>query len=347
MKKSDQHFWPYKPKISIHSAIILLIVLLLITGILRSTIGWPSDGSTNTVLIGILLISLLPVLLAILDVIIDRGGKIGYGDFKIDFSKDEKYNFSGITVPANIGVRGLPVSDSDTVNILEALQQATTSSIAIIDLEDGKAWWETRLLVLISGAQRLGHPDKIVFVATRSGKEKCFIGWANPENLLNRLLKVHPKYEPAYYIAKAVSNQWNLVEPFYPSPPPVVQIPIALPWMLGKAMYKQDWAYDINTGLTNELFQEQVLQNELGLEVEKQEGGRSLTIGRIIDLFDQVLNKNHIDQDLSSEQQLENFFDNDISFIALTQNGVYKSLISRFVIYNEIMKKLTGKTNDK
>lgn len=85
MRDSDQKLWPYKPRMSVITTIILLLVLLLVNEILRSTIGWPSDGSTNAVLIGILLLSLLPILLAILDVIIERGGTVGYGDFQIDF----------------------------------------------------------------------------------------------------------------------------------------------------------------------------------------------------------------------------------------------------------------------
>jgi ATP/ADP translocase len=62
MKNTDHKFRPYKPKISIILAVILLIVLILITAILRSTIGWPPDSSTNTILIGILLLSLFEVL---------------------------------------------------------------------------------------------------------------------------------------------------------------------------------------------------------------------------------------------------------------------------------------------
>lgn len=347
MKKSDQHFWPYKPKISILSAIILLIVLLLITGILRSTIGWPSDGSTNTVLIGILLISLLPVLLAILDVIIDRGGKIGYGDFKIDFSKVQNSSIASITVPANIGVPGQAVSDSGTMDILKALRESTANSVVIIDLEEGQAWWETRLLVLLSGAVRLGCPDKIVFVATKSGRQQSFIGWASASKLLNCLLKPNTKYQRPFHIAKSIAAQWRLVSPLYPIPPQNVQLPQALIWIQGEAKNRQWMAFDNNTGLPNEFFEEQVLQNELGREIERVEGGNSITISGLGNLFESVLNRNSIEKNLSTEEQMKGYFKDDESFIAITENGKYTSLVSRLAVFNELLKNLVSDTIEK
>jgi hypothetical protein len=59
----------------------------------------------------------------------------------------------------------MPVTDSATTQILDTLRQATGDYVVVVDLEDGKAWWETRLLVLLAGAVRLGKPDKIVFVS--------------------------------------------------------------------------------------------------------------------------------------------------------------------------------------
>src|SRR5688572_5127204 len=122
MKKSDHNFWPYEPKSSILLAVLLLGILLLLFSIIHYLGSWPADISTNTVLIFILVVSIVPVLLAILDIIIERGGTIGYGDFKLDFSKGQQIGFLNLTVPANIGVRGLPVSDSGTENILSALK---------------------------------------------------------------------------------------------------------------------------------------------------------------------------------------------------------------------------------
>jgi hypothetical protein len=66
-------------------------------------------------------------------------------------------------VPSNIGVPGQAVQDSLTTNILDALKQATDCEVVIIDLEDGRAWWETRLLVLLAGAVKLEGPNDSCF----------------------------------------------------------------------------------------------------------------------------------------------------------------------------------------
>src|SRR5438270_4948665 len=112
MNESDRKFWPFKPRASVLSALVLLVGLLLIVGILRAKTGWPSEKSETAVLIGVLLLSLLPLLLTLLDVIIERGGAIEVRGVKIDFAQARQTGMSGITVPANIGVRGEPVNDS-------------------------------------------------------------------------------------------------------------------------------------------------------------------------------------------------------------------------------------------
>src|SRR5215475_8677815 len=213
MSESDRKFWPYKPRISAILALVILIVFLLIIGILRAKAHWPSEKSENLVLIGVLLFSLLPLLLALVDIIIERGGVIEYSGVKIDFSVVRQTGISGVTIPVNIGVRGAPVTDSDTRQILYALKEETSADIVIIDLEEGQAWWETRLLVLLAGAVRLGKPEKIVFVGTDVRKEQRYQGWANANDLLRCLLRAHPQYKRSLLTASAAARQWELVEP--------------------------------------------------------------------------------------------------------------------------------------
>jgi len=82
---SDLKFWPYKPRLTLAATASALVGLLLAVAILRAFAKWPSEHSETVVLIGVLLLSLLPIALAVLDVIIDRGGTIEYGKVKIDF----------------------------------------------------------------------------------------------------------------------------------------------------------------------------------------------------------------------------------------------------------------------
>lgn len=341
MKNSDHKFWPYKPKISIIVAVILLFVLILITAILRSTINWPPEASTNTIIIGILLLSLLPVLLAILDVIIDKGGSIGYKDFKIDFGKVQQSGLSGFTIPANIGVPGMAVTDSGTSNILELLKQATATGIVVVDLEDGHAWWETRLLVLVSGAERLKKPDKIVFVANEEGKQRVFQGWAEPEELLQQLLKEDQQYLRSFYTARAAAKQWELYGPLEMiSPNTYYQIPVPPLWMQSRIATNHSWmAFSTQTGFPNELLTEQYLQNELGNEIEqKPSGSKHINIARLNELFKPILIKQAIDMSWENEKQTKALFTSDAAFIAITENGKYSSLVPRQNLLNEALK---------
>lgn len=74
MNDSDHRFWPFRPIMSVAVAIVMLIVLLLIVTGLQAKYTWPSQDSETVVLIGAFLFSVLPVLLALVDVIIERGG---------------------------------------------------------------------------------------------------------------------------------------------------------------------------------------------------------------------------------------------------------------------------------
>jgi hypothetical protein len=54
-----------------------------------------------------------------------------------------------------------------------------------------KAWWETRLLVLLVGAVR--H-KKIVFVGKDANMDRRFQGWSYVDDLLPQLVTAHPQY---------------------------------------------------------------------------------------------------------------------------------------------------------
>src|SRR4051794_24067373 len=205
MTDPDLRFWPYKPRSTLAATVAALLGLLLATAALRALAKWPSPQSETVVLIGILLLSLLPLALALLDVIIDRGGSIKYGGVEINFVRSKENATAGITVASNIGVPGQPVTDSATAQILETLKEATTNEIVVVDLGDGQAWWETRLLVLLAGAVRLGKPDKIVFLGKDANIDRQFRGWAFARELLPRLVAAHPQYARSLHSARVAA----------------------------------------------------------------------------------------------------------------------------------------------
>ncbi|PTQ91462.1 hypothetical protein C8R30_1326 [Nitrosomonas nitrosa] len=332
MTEAKHKLWPFSPRASLITAVVLLVGFLLLVGLLRTFVAWPSAQSESVVLIGILALSLLPIGLALLDKIIDRGGAIEYGGVKLAFSQSWELGSRGLTVAANIGVRGEAITGSSTTQILDALKQATACDIVIIDLNEGQAWWETRLLVLLSGAERRGKPHKIVFVGKDAGKEQQFQGWSYASELLPCLLKAHPQFEKSLHAARAVASQLALTEPG--QPPNLPLGPLALRY--------QNMANDNDpaTGLPNDLFMEQALQSELGEKVEQQEGSRSINLVRLEELFRPVLIKNCIDLNWPADRQLDTFLGTDAPFLAITQDGRYSAVVSRLALLNQLLKPL-------
>src|SRR5687767_14066496 len=112
-----EKFWPFGPKTSLGLTFLFLVILLGLFSLINNILKWsfPQPG----VLIGIVVLSLLPVIFSILNAIMETGGSIGYGDLKIDFAKVQQTGKQDFALPVNIGVRGQPVSDSGTEQIID------------------------------------------------------------------------------------------------------------------------------------------------------------------------------------------------------------------------------------
>lgn len=341
MTESERRFWPFKRRTSIIVSVSILIGLLVFCAILRKAIDWPGKESETTMLIGMMVFSMLPVLLAFIDVIVERGGVIGYGNFKIDFSKIPKWGASEFTVPVNIGLPNQSVDSSSIQSILKALKNSTACDVLIIDLKDGQAWWETRLLILLAGAVRLKKPEKVVFVGKESEIDKSFLGWSHPHELLHYLLESHPQYARIYYVTKAISRQWELAEPVGPGPAQP-RLPFAHAGQIGEYSWM---AFDTTTGLPNELFAVQLLATELGKYVETQEKEKVIKVNcdRLNELFGQVLRKEIVDESWQLELQISRFFDADVDYLAITQNKKYSKLVSRLTVLNAVVRILVEK----
>src|SRR5262249_48897501 len=76
-----------------------------------------------------------------------------------------------------------------------------------VDLKEGNAWWVTRLLAVCAGAIGVGSPRAIVFVGRRENRERIFLGWGAPINLLRAIVDSNPEYRSRLGIARAVTRQ--------------------------------------------------------------------------------------------------------------------------------------------
>lgn len=345
MKKPDQSFWPYQKSTSALLAVLLFVGLLILLAVVRFMYSWPTRDSAGAILVGIAAFSSFPLLLALVDLIIERGAVLKYAGFEIDFSKLESPAMAGITIEPIAGVPGQPVTDSSTTKILDALKAATSCNVAIIDLEDGEAWWETRLLVLLAGAERLKRPQKVVFVGTEGGRRQQFQGWAHPDELMKCLVRQNEQYQRSVLATRVAVRQWELVDPRNRIAGQPFPLPATPPWMTSSlAIGYPTMAFDQSTGLPNEFFAEQLLAAELGQEVESQTNIRGMSLVRMNELFQSVLIKDHLDESWPLDRQREAFFRDRDQHIAITKNKTYVTMLAKLDVIGEMVRKLAERT---
>ena len=153
-------FWPFSVTAAWLSVPVILVALAAALSIVRSSTSWLDEASVAWSLLGVVVLALLPLLLVVLGRVADRGGSVTLpGGFALAFAGVEAVQGQAGTVriSANLGAPpGIDVFDSGGGNLMAALSRAVTNPVVVVDLEDGNAWWETRLLILLSGGARLG-----------------------------------------------------------------------------------------------------------------------------------------------------------------------------------------------
>jgi hypothetical protein len=99
-------------------------------------------------------------------------------------------------------------------------------------------------------------------------------------------------------------------------------------------------AFDVQSGLPNTLYPEQLLASELGERVEQEEQVKRVSLVRMEELFRPVLYRDSVDVTWPDARQLKSFFEGDAPHLAITRNGEYIRLVSRLTILNAMMEKV-------
>jgi hypothetical protein len=338
----NDRLWPFDIRVAVLWAPLLLVGLILGLAVLRQLSGWPPTALDQPVFLAIVVVSLLPVVLAVVDLVADRGGSISVQGVKLDFAVASAV-VPSYEVPRNIGLPGTPVTDSGTENIVEALRGASASDVVVVDLQAGEAWWETRLLVFLAGATRVGRPDAVVFVAHDGEVPGCFQGWGRPSALLPPLLRSDRRYREAFYRAHAWARRWELAEPVVTPPQASARArrQAANP-KLPASIGAPHSFIAIEDGLPNEFAFERLLQSELGTHIEANEEPRTVGIARLQELFRAVLHPGAIDEGWPSEKQIDAILGSEAPYLAVVQSGRYLRLIPRLTGIAAILRSVTS-----
>jgi hypothetical protein len=340
----------------------LVLGLFVLAKWIRETSDWPTARSDNLLLIGILVIGLIPIALVLIDALIRRGGRLSFQGITIDLAAATPRAVE-FRIDTNIGVEGEAVSDSSSTQILDALEKASETDIVVVDLADGKAWWETRLLVLVAGAVRRGRPRSVVFVASTTQQKRVFLGWASPRPLLDALLDQrnprHVTYLKTYALALEAGEKWQeQIDKLGPHPP--AGAAPSTPPNLTRVPANWNWALWVvwDASKANPFATEQFLALALGNEIEEKwkavpyptdpNASSAEKFPHAVTITEEALNaqfadKLHriaIEEAATSDEQVDAFLRDTGEFAAITRKGSYVRLAPRSALLEGLVQQL-------
>jgi hypothetical protein len=307
--------------------------------IVRAASGWPGEGTTGWVMLALLLISLVPVGLTVLDFLAEGRAIVGTKWFNLDLSRVDLARTAAeetAVLPANLGVTGPVVSDTSPMDIVAALAEATRHDIVVIDIRDGDAWWVTRLLAFAAGAARRGAPLAIVFIGRRGDRPGQFLGWAAPAAVLDAILRDRDAYAERYARGVAIARQLALFRG-------VQFLPVGAVLNMDVQRYTlppKDYSRLGDAAL------EQVVMDQLGQHGPEgllESPPDRLTLARLDALFGAVLVTECVDIDAPGAAQTEAVLAARGPFVALVRDGAFVSMLRAADAERAILRQLVGR----
>jgi hypothetical protein len=305
-------FWPFKPRSALLAAPAVLVAALAVLGIAQVTMDWPVADSFGRVLLMVVTLSLIPIVLFVLDGMVRQRGAVEWGGVTLSFATPAAP--AGEAVPANAAVPGVPVADSANDTVLRTAESMAQHRILLVDLGDGRAWWETRLLMLCGVASRLYGSAAVVFVTEQGGQARQFVGWADSQSLLDRMLTMRPQLRAAYDSAAADSIRHATAATVF-----------------GLLDPADDEMPDVRPS-----------NRHLAAHMRRLEGTEPtlMSATAVRDMFLPVLRTATVGRVVSDADWIRSVLSSEDEYIAIVDDGVYVGLLSRATAVNRILLSL-------
>lgn len=351
-------FWPFSRQAALLATLVLLPTSIAVAIWLHRSGYLAGTRLSGWTLLGAILIGLSPLLLLVLSGV----GSVEAAGVKVAFAAVQEVVLtteaadSRTRLAQNLGQpAGVPVQDTAGDTIIQSLRDAVVDDVVVVDLKEGHAWWETRLLLLAAGAVRLGYPKAVAFTAAVPGKPRKFLGWASPGELLRRHLAMSKPLRDAYEKAQRDVLLWQLstseVEgssgqrrlPWAPAgnarsylaggadlPPMGEAAPnnqVVFPWP------SADPPYPPAVHTDDSFLPERLLLNWLAT-VENPDERQVVTQTRLEELFSPVLHIESVDRDETEERWLTTIFGTTGDYFAVTADGQFNNLVPRWRAVN-------------
>jgi hypothetical protein len=327
--------WPWAAAWALAAVPTALVVLVVAEALLNRWTGVPGDSHQGWVLVGIVLLSVLPVLLLLLDNIASSGGSFqAPGGVKISFeaaSARVAATVTSTTLSENLGTLGTEAANQSGMrSILRALRASERTEVTVVDLRDGHTWWESRFFILVASAARRRSNQALAVIATDNEQPRRFVGWADPMRLLELHLAAHPVLNLAFQRAEALHLQWQASLPNGPDVPAGVPTPLpgsrTPPWGATQLWLPQPVDEPSDPEFGFELFLQQELEN---LAVAHPALRNTVTVNRVLELYRAALVTDSVDVGATIDEWVQLLNGPSRRFFALTSSSAFRALVPR------------------
>jgi len=185
--------------------VAVFILVMIGFGVLASAIHWPNehDGWPLAVAVAAA-IAFLPLIARALSFLQQsRASFEGPFGFKLNFGAAAALATVGTAkLTENLVQPGVQITESSFHELNEAALRATEQTVAVIDLQDGRAWYKTRLFAVAATAEILNAPKSLVLVGQRGGQPMQPGGWIRPQDIVKAITRSDPNYADAWRRAR-------------------------------------------------------------------------------------------------------------------------------------------------
>ncbi|WP_432877204.1 hypothetical protein ACQPYH_28255 [Kribbella sp. CA-245084] len=350
MARKDQHDavsirWPLSRRAALAGSILLFLVLVGGLALLRIRADWPDARWEGAFALAAVLVSLVPIGLLVLGRVAESQGSVSFRGLSVNFGTAAQASAlasSVISIPRNVSDEGTDISDSGHSEVLSVLREASRAEVVVIDLEDGHAWWDSRLLLLCAGADLQGRPAAVVFVATIDDQHRRFVGWAQTDDILKQILKSDNELTFAYAVARTATRRAELVFPERGAPG---QHPPMSPGLDGPLpsypVVQANLLFERRANLMLPLPPAAAFTRALARAVHDLEDARQVgdvTVVRLSALLAPVLHTDRIEQTAPDDAWVNAVVNLDQNYLAVTANGIYRGLAPRTDLLRALIK---------
>ncbi|HWA90414.1 MAG TPA: hypothetical protein VG889_10285 [Rhizomicrobium sp.] len=312
------------------AAIAIFAFVLITYRLLNWTVGYPTGPDWQLPVFLAFGLSTIPFVLRLLLFLQRTGGSFDLGGVKIAFPSVAQA--MPLTIRTNLADPTVSLYDSGRQQLEAVADVADKVSVVVVDLEAGQAWYATRLFAIAATSLQFDLNQHIVFLAARNGVASRYVGYASAAVVATAIMSARNlrnfDFTSAYLGAISTLLQTAPANSALPNPEPRGESRLSAParFMTTLAQSMQAW-------------EQNLLATDLWLGYEE-----------LTPLLRDRLKRNFIELSDDDTAKAQSALRNDGEYVALLENGDFKSLIPVAVVVQDIIAALLNqdeRTNSK